>query len=144
MPSGPSAVRRATGVEDLEAGRVNLVQRYVRVTEDHRVSPGEPSPQSLEPPDPRARVVNHRHSPSSQFELELPSESSSDRVVVDVAVDADDLAIAAQLVQHGKRGQISGMDDQFCRLQPLDARVGKPPRSTGEVGVRDDRDEHVR
>jgi hypothetical protein len=48
----------------------------------------------------------------------------------------------AQLLEHGRRGQVAGVQHEVRRPHPLDTFLRDHPGAARQMGVRDDRDLH--
>ena len=96
----PPALGRAPGVEDLKAVLGLLMQRQVRVAEDHRVGLGEAPAHPAEPPLGRAGVVQDRDRGAAGLERGDRRQRFAHLGVVDVAVHGDHGGVGLELPQH--------------------------------------------
>ena len=62
--------------------------------------------------------------------------------VVDVSMHAHHLSVGPELLEHGNRDQVPGVNDQIGRSQPGNAAIGQPPATARQVRIGDDRDLH--
>ncbi len=81
-----AAIGGAPGIEDLEAAGAFLVERDVRVSEDHGVGARKAPSQPGEPPPGWTRVVDHREARATGLDLQGPGQPLSNLGRVDVPV----------------------------------------------------------
>jgi hypothetical protein len=140
----PAALRRAPRVQDLEAVPGLLVQRHVGVAEHDEVGAlAEAPPHPLEAIGARAGVVDHRDAGTSRLDDPLLGQQPPQLGAVHVAVHANERrSDRLEVAQHLERREVAGVQEQVRRPDPLDARVGQPPRPARHVRVGYDGDDH--
>ncbi len=135
-------VRRRAGIEDAEAVR-RLVHRDVGVSEDHQVGGGELVAKADEPAGRRAAVMDHADLESVEIELEgWLGAPGRDVGSVVVAKDNADRRIPGQLVEHLRRADVSGVQDELGGPQVLRDRRWAALPEPRAVGVGQHRDAH--
>ena len=134
------------GIEDLEtpapaAGRP-LVMGKVRMAVDHGVDAGEAPPHPRQPPRGRPGVVDHGDPRPVGLDDPRLGQPPAQLAVVDVAAHGRDRPERLDRQQHRQRAEVTGVEDEIGLLEPLHAGVGERPRTPGQMGVGDDRQQH--
>lgn len=116
---------RAAWIEDLKAVVRLLVERQVRVTEDHGAGPGEVTAQPLEPAAAGPRVVNQADPVAAEGELGPLRQPLAQRRLVDVAMDGDDRrSKPLELLENTEPDEVACMNDEIGCSQQLNAGCG--------------------
>ena len=138
-----AAVGGAAGVEDLEALGVGLVQRDVRVAEDHRVRVGEALAHPGETIVGGTAVVGHGDLRALGVDQPRRGQQRLQLCGVGVAVDRlDRRSDGLQLLEHRALHQVTRVEDQIGGAHALERGLRQRAVAARQVGVGDDRDEH--
>jgi hypothetical protein len=124
-----AALGGATGVQELEAVGRLLVERHVRVAEDHEIGAfPEAAPHPLEAAGARSGVVQHRDANALHLHHPLHWQQATEIGAVHVPMDAGDRrADGLEVAQHVGRGEIARVEQEVRPRDPLDAGVREPP-----------------
>ena len=146
VDGGAAALGGTAGIEDLKAVIRAFVQGKMRVTEHNRIHAlAETTPQPLEAPPARPRVVDQGDASAAGLDDPLAREHAPQLGGIHVAVNPRDGGPdRLELAQHRKGHEVAGVQEQIGGGDPLDAGIGEPPRAAWEVSVGDDGDEHSR
>src|SRR5512139_1517405 len=133
---GASPLGGAAGIEDLESVTF-LVQRQVRVAEDHGVRIREAGPQALEAPPGRAGVMDYGEGRPAEVQRERLGELAPQLGAVDVAVHRSHRAQLAKLGEHRRVAEVAGVDDQVRAAQGIEAGLREAAAAARQMGVSD-------
>jgi hypothetical protein len=109
----------------------------VRMAEDDCVCVREPSPQPLQAPLRRPRVVDHGEDDVLQLEGEGLRQLVAQLLAVDVPVDRGDGAEGAEISEHRALAEVAGVDDQVRGAEDIETGIGEAAVAAREVRVGD-------
>src|SRR5512147_2828750 len=135
-PGGAAPLGWTPGIEDLESVTF-LVQRHVRVAEDHGVRIRKAGPQALEAPLGGAGVVDHGEGRPAELQRERLGELAPQLRAVDVAVHRGHRAQLAKLGEHRRIAEVAGVDDQVRDAQGIEAGLREAATAAWQMGVSD-------
>ncbi len=137
--------RRSVGDPGLriQTPLVPLDLRQVRMAVEHGVAAREAPNEALLPARTRAGNVDDPDPRPAGVHDELLRQQLPERGLVRIPVDGvDGRAEQAQLLEHGQRGEVAGVEDHVGRPQPVETCLGEPSGSPRQMRVGDRRDEH--
>jgi hypothetical protein len=85
--------------------------------------------------------VHHADSRAAGLDHELTWERLAQRRLVHVPVDGPDRPEPSELLEHGGRDDVAGVQDQIGGLETAQALVRDAPRPARQMRIRDNRDD---
>jgi hypothetical protein len=120
----------------------DFVQRKVTVTENDGVGGRKASTQARQPAFGGPGVVSDCDDSPADLDLQLGRQRTPQQRLVDIAVNGmDDRAERPHFLQRRDGEEVAGMDDRLRCRDHLDAVLGQPTGSLGQVGVGEDGDQ---
>lgn len=108
---------------------------------DDDVAPREGGRQPLGATERGPGHVNHPDPSPRDLDDSPLGERGEELRVVHVPRNGRHRSQPPQIVQHGRRDHVAGVEDQLCALESPQALVRQPSRASRQMRVRDDGDE---